>query len=108
MRFTSILAATAIAAFTAGVAVADSSTPAASDQQAAPSASQAAMPAAASIGGPGAVVVSSPTPVDQAYTLKAGDPTVISNNPVPDTKANRALYGPPMSNAGRHTAATGD
>ena len=28
----------------------------------------------------------------------------VSNPPVPDTRANRAKYGKPLSNAGRHTA----
>jgi hypothetical protein len=54
------------------------------------------------------VVESSPTPVASAYTLKAGDPNVISNPPIPDTPANRAQFGKPMSNAGRHTAAAGN
>ena len=33
---------------------------------------------------------------------------LISNPPVPDTRENRAKYGSPLSNAGRHTRATGD
>ncbi len=57
----------------------------------------------------GAVVYqSSPTPADQAYALKAGDPTVVSNAPVPDTKANRARYGRPLSMTGRKTSAAGN
>lgn len=57
----------------------------------------------------GAIVYqSSPTPADQAYTLKAGDPTVVSNAPVPDTKANRARYGRPLSMTGRKTAPAGN
>jgi opacity protein-like surface antigen len=40
--------------------------------------------------------------------LKAGDPNVVSNAPVPDTHDNRAKYGRPMSHAGRATKATGD
>ena len=31
-----------------------------------------------------------------------------TNGPVPDTKANRAKYGGPMSHAGKRTAATGN
>jgi hypothetical protein len=57
----------------------------------------------------GAIVYqSSPTPADQAYTLKAGDPTVVSNAPVPDTKANRARYGRPLSMTGQRTAPAGN
>ena len=110
MRLNPILAAAAIVALTAGSAAAQSAT---SDNQtnnppAAPSADQAATPASATTGAITGPVTSSPTPVDQAYTLKAGDPSVISNSPIPDTPQNRAAYGPPMSNAGRHSAATGD
>jgi hypothetical protein len=64
------------------------------------------MPAAAAI--PPGGVTSSPTAPDAAFKLKAGDPTVISNNPVPDTPQNRKLYGGPMSNAGRHTRPAGN
>ena len=125
MRLNTLLAAAAIAAMTAGVAAAqDMAAPSGSDAtaappantapmdnaaapaMAAPSADQNAMPAAATM--PGQTVESSPTPAANAYTLKAGDPNVISNPPVPDTPANRAAFGKPMSNAGRHTAASGD
>jgi hypothetical protein len=33
---------------------------------------------------------------------------VVSNGPVPDTAANRAKYGKPMSNAGRMTKPAGN
>jgi hypothetical protein len=126
MRLNILLAAAAIAALTAGAAVAqtsaapggsdatttapmnsgDPNAPAPTDPNAmAPSATQNGTPAAASMGGP---VESSPTPAASAYTLKAGDPNVISNPPIPDTPANRAQFGKPMSNAGRHTAAAGN
>lgn len=51
--------------------------------------------------------VSSSTPEVQA-TLKAGDANVVSNPPVADTPENRKLYGKPLSNAGKHTAAKGN
>jgi hypothetical protein len=120
MRLNILLAAAAVAALTAGAAVAQSTpmssgsdtsaapaNPSATDSStmSAPSATQNGAPAAATMG---AAVASSPTPADQAYTLKAGDPNVVSNPPIPDTPANRHLYGKPMSNAGRHTAAIGD
>jgi hypothetical protein len=68
-----------------------------SQDQAAPMGSQAnPMPA------------NSPTPPDQAGSLTAGDQSVTSNGPIPDTKANRAKYGKPLSAAGRATKAAGN
>jgi hypothetical protein len=54
-----------------------------------------------------------PVPADQlppaqAQALAAGDNTHVTNGPVPDTPANRAKYGRPMSNAGRRTAPAGN
>ena len=102
MRLFALLPIAALAALIAGAA-SGQPTPsgATSDQPIA--ASTAGTPAAATIG-----VASSPTPADQAYLLKAGEPNVVSNGPVPDTAANRRLYGGPMSNAGRHTAPAGN
>jgi len=37
-----------------------------------------------------------------------GPAQVMSSPPVPDTAANRAKYGGPMSHAGKHTAAGGN
>jgi hypothetical protein len=45
---------------------------------------------------------------DQATALKSGDNTQVTNGPVPDTKANRARYGKPMSNAGKRTDPAGN
>lgn len=50
----------------------------------------------------------SPTPVSQAYLLKAGDPTVTSNPPVPDTPAVRAEFGGPDSHGGKQTKPVGN
>ncbi len=106
MRLSALLPIAALAALAAGAAAGQ---PAASngmsDQPTA--ATEAGAPAAAAIVGGGGVT-SSPTPVDQAYLLKAGEPKVVSNGPVPDTTANRQLYGGPTSNAGRHTAPQGN
>lgn len=41
---------------------------------------------------------------EHAYATSA---TVAENGPIPDTPANRARYGGPVSRAGRHTAANG-
>ena len=96
MRFISIVSLAAVAVLAAGAAAAQTTT----------SAEQAAAPAAAAI--PPGGVASSPTPADEAFKLKAGDPTVISNAPVPDTPQNRRAYGGPMSNAGRHSKPIGN
>jgi hypothetical protein len=34
--------------------------------------------------------------------------TLVTNGPIPDTPANRAKYGRPMSNAGKRTAPAGN
>jgi hypothetical protein len=34
--------------------------------------------------------------------------TLTTNGPIPDTPANRAKYGQPMSHAGKHTPARGN
>jgi hypothetical protein len=110
-----ILAAAAALAFGGAAAAQTASTTADQPTQAQP-AQQAAAPASATIGDPAAapgsatnpIPQSSPTPVDQAAQLKAGDSSVVSNGPVPDTRANRAKYGQPMSNAGKRTRPAGN
>lgn len=57
---------------------------------------------------PAGIPTSSPTPVAQAYLLKAGDPYVVSNAPVPDTPATRRAYGGPDSNGGKQTRPVGN
>ena len=57
---------------------------------------------------PAGIPVGSPTPSQQAYLLKAGDPNVISNPPVPDTPATRRAYGGPDSNGGKKTRPVGN
>lgn len=47
-------------------------------------------------------------PPGQAQALAAGDNIHVTNGPVPDTPANRAKYGGPMSNAGRRTSPAGN
>jgi hypothetical protein len=46
-------------------------------------------------------------PTERAPSASAGV-DVISNGPVPDTRANRAKYGAPLSNAGRLTRPAGN
>ena len=122
MFVTRFLAPAAALALMSGVAMAQSTAPAAAptqDQTAAP-ADQTAMPPAdpsASATMPAATgtatdtagrVMTSSMPAEQQAGLKAGDPNVVSNPPVADTPENRKLYGKPMSNAGKHTAAKGN
>ena len=57
---------------------------------------------------PAGIPVGSPTPIEQAYLLKAGDPNVVSNPPVPDTPATRRAYGGPDSNGGKQTRPVGN
>ncbi len=83
-----------------------SSPSAATDLAADPATSAPAAPAAG-VNSSGVVPVSSQSPEAQA-ALKAGDANVVSNPPVADTKANRAKYGAPMSNAGKRSAAKGN
>jgi len=54
------------------------------------------------------IPLGSPTPAESAFRLLAGDPTVVTNGPVPDTPANRAAYGPPQSRSGRESIPSGN
>ena len=64
-------------------------------------ATQAGTPAAATTGDPS-------TNAALPTTTDANGAQVVSNGPVPDTRANRMKYGKPMSAAGRHTAPAGN
>jgi hypothetical protein len=41
-------------------------------------------------------------------TVPASGDQVIASQPVPDTRANRAKYGQPLSRAGKHSAPAGN
>lgn len=57
-------------------------------------------------GAPAPMPMAEPSPADQvAYS--SAQPTVVTNGPVLDTAENRAKY-PPMSRAGKRTAARGN
>ena len=56
----------------------------------------------------GVAVSASQLPPDQAHALAQGDNTMVTNGPVPDTLANRAKYGKPMSHAGKKTPPAGN
>jgi len=56
----------------------------------------------------GVVVDAAQAPPGQIQALKGGDNSLVTNGPVPDTPANRAKYGRPMSNAGKKTPPAGN
>lgn len=123
--FVRLVTATAALALMSGVAMAQTTAPANPDPTAAAPADQTmpadpataatpadpsaatTMPAATGMATDTAGRVSS-LPAEQQATLKAGDPNVTSNPPVADTPENRKLYGKPISNAGKHSAAKGN
>jgi hypothetical protein len=85
------------------------------DQGAAPAASQPASgatidntlaPSAATNGANASGVLNYSTTTDQNGATVTN--TLVTNGPVPDTAANRAKYGSPMSNAGKRTAPAGN
>jgi len=127
--FVRIATATAALALMSGVAVAQSTAPQAGAPMnpdptaAAPAESMPADPAATTTTPTDATTATtsaatgtatdtagrvSSMPAEQQATLKAGDANVTSNPPVADTPENRKLYGAPMSNAGKRTAAKGN
>lgn len=116
MSLTRLLTAAAVSALLAGPAFAgpdpaQTPDPAMSEPMQAPAATQSGTPASTTVVDPNAPAVilqDSPTPPENAWTLKAGDPNVVTNGPVPDTRENRARYGQPISNGGRRTTPAGN
>lgn len=136
MKITTLMIAAAGSALIAGAAMAQDQTapaPTTPDQSATAPAGQSTMPPAGDQSAPattdtmasqpqgqtstapagqynyngGAQPASSSTLGDPAM-MKAGDPSVVTNGPVPDTRANRAKYGRPMSNAGKKSTPAGN
>ncbi len=68
----------------------------------------APMPADAGAAPPSAAMPATQAGTPAAATTDATGAQVVSNGPVPDTPANRAKYGRPMSRAGRHTQPAGN
>jgi len=48
------------------------------------------------------------TPANTSTTVDANGNQVIASQPVPDTRANRAAYGAPLSRAGKRTKPAGN
>lgn len=53
-------------------------------------------------------VTTGQAPDAQVQALASGDNRLVTNGPVPDTAANRAKFGKPLSHAGKKTAPTGN
>jgi hypothetical protein len=121
-RFRMMLAAgalslTAAAAASAQQAPADQTPPGApSPATGAPVQNQPGMgaqdmaPSAASAGANTSAQVVTPNdaPSSQVQALSTGDNTLVTNGPIPDTPANRAKFGGPMSMTGKHTKPAGN
>jgi hypothetical protein len=54
------------------------------------------------------VVTDQTAPPAQIRALAAGYNRLVTNGPIPDTPANRARYGKPLSHAGRQSAPDGN
>jgi hypothetical protein len=108
LKTAAALAALSFAAALAGSVLAQTppvQAPAADEE---PMPAEAGVDVAAEVAQPAGIPTGSPTPVEQAYLLKAGDPTVVSNPPVPDTPETRRAYGGPESNGGKKTRPVGN
>jgi hypothetical protein len=109
-------AATAAFALMGGAAMAQEKTmtsdqsmaqPAASDTMAQPATSAATDTSTTATDASAAAVTTSSTTTDAATGASVTN-SLVSNGPVPDTAANRAKYGQPMSHAGKLTKAKGN
>lgn len=117
-----VLAASLAIGLAGGLAAAQSTsgTMSAADQAAATSGSTSGVTALQNNQGMTTAPASAPTmqsvtdtsmtarPATSASTVNANGVIVVSSPPVPDTPANRALFGGPMSNAGVHTSPIGN
>lgn len=100
-----VLVAAALAIAMPALAQTQASPPMAPDQNPPPPAAPSAAMSGANTSGP---VPADQLPPGQASALAGGDNQMVTNGPVPDTPANRAKYGRPMSNAGRKTKPAGN
>lgn len=68
----------------------------------------AAVPPVAATNTAGSALDASQMPPGQVQALQNGDNTLVANAPVPDTAANRAKYGKPLSHGGKSTPPAGN
>ncbi len=54
------------------------------------------------------IVTAENAPPAQIQALAEGSNKLVTNGPIPDTPANRKLYGKPLSHAGRKSAPDGN
>lgn len=115
MKLTHLLAATAVLALTGGVASAQQTAP----SKDTPTESSAQAPTTTDTTATATTTTTSTTDATAGATTSAASATdaatgasvttqMVSNGPIPDTPANRAKYGQPLSRAGKHTAAKGN
>jgi hypothetical protein len=79
-----------------------------SDPGAAPSGAAPDTTAPAAGAPDASVAPAAQAPAERTSADSADDVDIVTNGPIPDTKANRAKYGAPLSSAGRMTRPTGD
>ena len=106
-----LAASLAIGLAAAGAQAQATSAPPQTDTSVAPS-GQSAAPSTAPAEGVTSADTSGAAPTIVGGPIPAGASNVqyvhVASPPVPDTPENRAKYGAPMSNGGRHTKAAGD
>ena len=80
------------------------------DMNAPPPPPQTTAPSAAAAGANTSAQVVAPgdAPPSQVQALAEGDNSLVTNGPIPDTPANRAKYGGPMSLTGKRTKPAGN
>lgn len=119
MTLIRLLAAAAVTALIAGPALAQAPATMPHDAANMPTVQTWPAPAADQSGTPASTVTVDPATgvivirqdsvsPQQAAMLRAGDPNVVTNGPIPDTAENRARYGAPISNGGRRTTPAGN
>ncbi len=102
-RLNLMLTAGAVALGAVSVALAQQNAdPAPAVQPAAPSAGAAGANANATMG------AAAPDVPGQVQAITQADNTLVTNGPVPDTPANRAKFGGPMSMTGKKTKPAGN
>ncbi|MEP6967947.1 MAG: hypothetical protein ABI906_07685 [Pseudomonadota bacterium] len=105
------LAVTALLSIPALAICAPQDPPAPAPDPAAAAGDQAPAANAAPVAGSntaGAAMDASQMPPGQVHALQSGDNTLVANAPVPDTPANRAKYGKPLSHGGKSTPPAGN